>query len=159
MRITGILLTIIGAVWALFAFNMNVSVTTEASNLGSGDYSINIPSVTVNNIGLMDQRRNHLIFSGIVFLAGIILTALGKSNNPSQKACPFCAEQINAQASICKHCHKTLPSTEEPKQEPIAPKQKPANEPSTIAYCSKCTAMNEGHHENCFRCGTPLTQK
>lgn len=155
MRITGILLTIIGAIWALFAFNMDVSVTTEPSKLSSGDYSVNIPSVTVNNIGLMDQRRNHLIFSGIVFLAGIILAALGKSNNAQQKTCPFCAEQVNINASICKHCHNTLPQAEQTEPEP--PKQKTDGQPSAITYCKKCTAMNDARHENCFRCGEPLT--
>src|SRR4051794_31053835 len=39
----------------------------------------------------------------LFFVSGIV------STNEQQRKCPFCAEWIRPEASICKHCHKEVP--------------------------------------------------
>ncbi len=31
------------------------------------------------------------------------------SSKEQQRKCPFCAEWIKAEATVCKHCHKDVP--------------------------------------------------
>jgi hypothetical protein len=59
MKNLGVLLLVIGGLWLFVSFNMDTTVTT-----GWG---------AVNNIGLMDQRRNHLMISGLIIVVGVIL--------------------------------------------------------------------------------------
>jgi hypothetical protein len=61
MRLLGFLLIAVGVIGTLFALNMDVSVSA-GFGLGS-----------VNNIGLMDDRRNYLILSGMVVIVGVLL--------------------------------------------------------------------------------------
>lgn len=149
----------VGVVWVIFALNMNVSVTSDAKVIGSGEYEIKVPEMTVNNIGLMDQRRNHMIGAGVVFLAGVILLVFGSQGEASsagRRACPFCAESISSSAVMCRFCQKDVP--------PIAVKEDAHREPqprhssgaTSIVYCAKCTGMNDGEAKQCFRCGESL---
>lgn len=119
MRGTGIVLIIVGIIWALIAFNMNVTVTTE-SRFYSGAYSSHYePPVTVNNIGLMEDRRNHLMFAGLTILAGVVLIGFGSlpernsraesEVNSLLKPCPSCAEKIQPAARKCRFCNTELP--------------------------------------------------
>jgi hypothetical protein len=102
-------------VWALIAFNMDTTVTSEAQRFGSGDYAVDVPSVTVNNLGLMETRRNNLMFAGLTILAGVVLIGFGSlSPKPATtditlKACPFCAEPIRPTAIKCRFCSSDLP--------------------------------------------------
>lgn len=82
MKAFGILLVIAGLIWAAAAFSMDTTVTTDSKTIGSGEYSIHVPSQTVQNLGLMDDRRNHLMFSGLTILAGVILIGFGSASNP-----------------------------------------------------------------------------
>ncbi|MGH9762487.1 MAG: hypothetical protein ACREAC_16825 [Blastocatellia bacterium] len=49
------------------------------------------------------------ILFGLVILACVIV--LARSSREKRK-CPFCAETILAEASICKHCRRELPAAE-----------------------------------------------
>jgi hypothetical protein len=109
MKGLGVCLTIIGLVWGIVAFNMNTAVPVDPVFVGSGYTSIR----EVNNVGLMDDRRNHLMGAAVTFLAGIMLIGFGSSQGTSSagatvRQCPHCAEDIKAQAVLCKHCGKAV---------------------------------------------------
>jgi len=55
--------------WAIFVFDTSVS----AELLGRG--------MRVYNLGLMDDKRNYIIFSGGVFTVGLIMVLLGSKEN------------------------------------------------------------------------------
>ena len=109
MRGFGFFLVVVGIIWALVAFNMNTTITTESETIGSGEYAISVPSQTVHNLGLLEERKNHLMFSGLTILAGIILIGFGSvgrnyANDDASKSCPFCAEKIKYAAVKCRFC-------------------------------------------------------
>ncbi len=60
MKVFGIGLVIVGVIWGVIAFNMKTTIETESRTFGEGLYSIRVPSQTVHNLDLADQRRNHL---------------------------------------------------------------------------------------------------
>lgn len=112
----GILLLIAGILALIISYNMKTTITTDSQSFG---YGINIPSMTVNNIGLMEERRNALLGSGLVVLIGVILVIAGNIQYNqtvssgtvevcSQKKCPYCAEIINTEAVICRFCNREL---------------------------------------------------
>lgn len=115
MKSLGIVLTLAGLLWAVLAFNMNTTVTTDPRRIGSGEFAISVPSVTVNNIGLMEQRRNHLMLAGLTTLLGVLLIGFGSlsadrnEQNGVLKPCPVCAEKIQQAALKCRFCGHELP--------------------------------------------------
>jgi len=70
-------LIVVGLIWGLWAFNMDTTVTTESQTIGNEYYKVDVPSVTVNNIGLMNRQRNHLMGAGVAIIVGVILFAMG----------------------------------------------------------------------------------
>ena len=74
MKIAGYTLIVIGIIGIIFAFAMNVTATVPAKDYGSG---IKTEETKVNNVGLMDDRRNYLILSGIIVLSGVMLVGFG----------------------------------------------------------------------------------
>lgn len=68
MRAIGIILTCVGVIWLLIAFNFDTSVDVGSSVLGSG---------RVENLGLIAQRQNHLFVAGLLTLIGVLLIIFG----------------------------------------------------------------------------------
>ena len=116
LRSFGIILIIVGIVWGIIAFNMEVSVRTESKTIGSGIFTTFIPSTKVNNIGLMDDRRNQILISAVILICGVILFGFGTIKNaPTPEThlrCPDCKELVLKEARVCKHCGcKLVPQT------------------------------------------------
>lgn len=73
------------------------------------------------NFGLMDERRNSLLYFGLGILVGVILIAVGTIKNEirpprdseNTRKCPFCAESIHIDATICKHCKSSISNESE----------------------------------------------
>ncbi|AZD67603.1 hypothetical protein SAMN04489802_2809 [Pseudomonas chlororaphis] len=98
MRGFGVLAVVIGILVMLGAMVMDVSVS---SGMGR-----------VNNLGLMADRQNYTIIGGVLLIAGLLMTMLGRRNQITQadaagaatRPCPLCAEPIKLAAIKCKHC-------------------------------------------------------
>lgn len=102
-----------GVLGIFISFSIDVSVATP----GGG---------RVNNIGLISERQNILLLSvGLLIIGSITHIKNLKLNaddyegideNDQYRLCPFCAEKIKRQASICKHC-KSAVTPEDPNDE------------------------------------------
>lgn len=111
MKGFGALLAFLGGVILVVAFSMDTTLAVP----GGGSYGI--PD-RVNNIGLMDQRRNYMIVAGLVILCGVMLIGFGSvaktsetesENDNTKRKCPACAEFVKAEATICRFCNHALP--------------------------------------------------
>lgn len=68
MRVWGICLVIVGAIWIVISFNMETSVE---------GYGIN----RIENIGLIAQRQNHLMVASLITLIGSLMAIFGSKTN------------------------------------------------------------------------------
>lgn len=94
MRAIGIILTFVGVIWLLFAFNIDTSVEVGSSILGSG---------RVENLGLIAQRQSHLFVAGLIMLIGVLLIIFGGWSE---------AQNVNANATISNTLPPKLPEPE-----------------------------------------------
>jgi hypothetical protein len=65
----------------------------------------------VHNIGLMNDRQNYLIVSGMVAIAGILFLGFGElieQRRPKGPRCPMCNGIISGTPQLCQHCRSRL---------------------------------------------------
>lgn len=77
MKTFGGIIIVIGLLWAILAFTMDTSVEVGGETIGSGDFTMVIPKSRVNNFGLMNDKQNYIMGSGITLLIGVILLIIG----------------------------------------------------------------------------------
>jgi hypothetical protein len=112
----GWIVLVFGVILGVFAFSMDTTVTTDSQSIAG----VSIPSQRVNNIGLMDERRNYLMVAGLMVVVGVGLivadelqksaTAPSTSQAGSTTKCPYCAEVIKSEAIVCRYCGRELPT-------------------------------------------------
>jgi hypothetical protein len=100
MRIFGLLILIGGICIGVYALNMDTSVKVDYP-LGN---LLNLPE-RVNNIGLMNDKQNYLIFSGIISLVGVIIvfssiSSTSKVSRPQREEVNYNNSSIENQTSI-----------------------------------------------------------
>lgn len=111
MKGIGIFALVVGSIWFVSAFNSDTTVPVP----GIPGYS---SASRIHNIGLMDQRRNHLLIAGGIAFAGVILLGFGSiakptdedaENDITKRKCPTCAEFVKVEAIVCRFCNHALP--------------------------------------------------
>lgn len=111
MKKIGISLLALGILWGIVALSMETSVATKGKH--------GVPKRVVN-LSLMEQRRTHLTIATLATLVGAIFTGIGfiqpgqfsganHHRNSTARRCPFCAEEIQQAAVVCKHCQRDIP--------------------------------------------------
>jgi hypothetical protein len=79
VRVTGALALVLGAIALLYGLSMETAVKVPRQDFGFGIFT---PEMTVNNLGLMDEKRTVLMLSGLSVLVGVL--CLGFSRKDSE---------------------------------------------------------------------------
>lgn len=110
MKKIGFLVLVIGVVGLIASLGMDTTVASSRS------YD------RIHNIGLMNEKQNFILVSVAIAIAGVVTLVFGYRSEPSGQAsnkvtanagqatrtCPFCAEQIMAQAVVCRYCGRDI---------------------------------------------------
>lgn len=101
----GQLLIASGVIALVFGFGMDTTVPT-------------IGGTRVHNIGLMNDRQNLIILSGLSILIGVIVSLRQRRSTSADNSemsadedrvnCPYCAELIKREARICRCCNRDI---------------------------------------------------
>lgn len=159
MKLFGAFFILVGLVWGMVAYNMETTVNT--ADVG-GAYSVYVPEKEVHNIGLMETRRNHLMFSGLSVVIGVLLFGFGSLSNSTGacnlKKCPLCAELIQPDAKKCRYCGGDIPEFWSKPEVPATPAASLINEAGQLVLfiCPSCRATNNGSAKECSKCGAAL---
>lgn len=156
MKVFGIVLLVAGAIIFLIGFNLDTSVATSHGE-------------RVHNIGLMNDKQNKIIFAGVLAVIGAIFVGFGSKSKESRTAntggrtCPFCAETIKEEATICRFCKKKLPPIPAKEEAPLIPipvavfyAHDPGNTTSSdsdLAFCFHCGESIQSGAKRCSSCG------
>jgi hypothetical protein len=76
MRIIGIILTLLGIALCIYALTMDTSVRVDYP---MGNF-FGLPE-RVNNLGLMNDKQNYLIVSGVISIIGVIFIVMKKNKS------------------------------------------------------------------------------
>ncbi|MYN18580.1 hypothetical protein GTP81_17670 [Rugamonas sp. FT107W] len=76
-------MVVLGILIAIYALNIDVSVTVPARDFG---YGVSTPQTTVANLELMSRRQNTLIFGGILAIIGAIFSTFGSRSESKDRS-------------------------------------------------------------------------
>jgi hypothetical protein len=103
MRAFVVLLLVGGCIGGCSSQGMDTTVSTSG-----GD--------RVHNIGMMNDRQNYLIVSGMVAISGILFIGIGElieQRTPKGPKCPMCNGIISGKPQLFQHCRSRLWWTDE----------------------------------------------
>lgn len=110
--ILGGLLVIVGMGLLYIGLTMDTSVELTYPEI-TQSLDLDLPE-RVNNLGLMQEKQNYLMFGGICFVLGLILVYAFPDSKKEEiietKKCPDCAETVKEDARICRFCNYSFRS-------------------------------------------------
>jgi hypothetical protein len=78
MKGFGVILIFAGVLGLGVAMNMDTTVYVPGQTIGSGEFSTNIPSQQVHNLGLIFRQLEWIVVSGLVVLSGVLFYGFGE---------------------------------------------------------------------------------
>jgi hypothetical protein len=113
----GAVLIVLGCIGLIASWNMDTTVEAGGERIGSREFAFDVPKTRVHNIGLMDDRRNYLLLSGLTLMVGVVTVGFGalagNQSAPSRRQslcvrCPKCNGILEGTPTLCTHCRTEL---------------------------------------------------